>query len=333
MENDKNRARGKMKKILLTNSYKERALGILKGVIPDGYELMTLPKASQDDLLEVVDRADYLLVSGRLKVDSDILDRASNLKMIQRTGVGLDNMDIEEFKKRNIPLYVNKGVNSDSVAEHTLMLMLSCMRNLLINNNNIKNGIWIKQEQGLQTHELKGKTVGVVGFGTIGRKVAQLLSVFGVNIIYYDSYFKEDIVINGNKVIYKELNKLMQEADIITLHCPLNEDTRELICSDTLKQMKRGVIIINTARGKLINIEDLKAALIEGTVAAAGLDVFSNEPPASTENFNEFPNVIVTPHIAGVTFEAFSTMMEKAIRNIVLFDQGKLEEIEENRIV
>ncbi|MGN0156483.1 MAG: NAD(P)-dependent oxidoreductase [Lachnospiraceae bacterium] len=322
-----------MKTILLTNHYKENALRILQSLIPDGYRLLTLPQANQETLLASVREADYLLVSGRLKINEEVLRAASKLKMIQRTGVGLDNMDLEELRKRGIPLYVNKGVNADSVAEHTIMLILSCLRNLSYNSNTLKSGVWNKQEQGIQTHELKGKTVGIIGFGTIGKRVAKLLVCFGANVIYYDSYTKEDMILYDCPVKYEELNSLLQQADIITLHCPLNEETKELISEKTIKLMKKGVIIINTARGKLINASDLKASLREGIVASAGLDVFWNEPPSKEENFCEFPNVITTPHIGGVTFEAFSTMMQKAIENIVLYDQGKYGEIMENRVV
>lgn len=317
-----------MKKILLTNRYDEEPFKIIQSVIPEGFQLEMLDKVCQEEVAEKAVDADYLLVSGRLKIDRQILENARKLKMIQRTGVGLDSLDLEEMKKRNIPLYVNKGVNADSVAEHSVLLMLACLRRLVMIHQNTKNGVWKKQSQGVQTRELKGKKVCLIGMGNIGQAVAEMLKGFGTETLYYSRkrlpQQKEDEL----KISYVELEELLHEADIISLHCPLTEETRGMLNQESIEKMKDGVMIINTARGALIEEEALVQALKSGKVQFAGLDVFAEEPLKNTELSN-LDNVIMTPHIGGITYDSFHCMMQEAMRNIELYEKGKLDEIEQ----
>ena len=173
-------------KILLTNHYEGKPAEIIKSAVPDGFELEMLESVSQQELEGKVKEADYLLVSGRLKINRTVLGNAQNIKMIQRTGVGLDSIDLEYIRNHDVPFYVNKGVNAQSVAEHTILLMLASLRNLVEINENTKRGIWKKQAQGVCTHELCGKTVGLIGMGAIGRKVAGMLKAFGAEVLYND---------------------------------------------------------------------------------------------------------------------------------------------------
>ena len=150
---------------------------------PTSFELRFLSEQSQNALLNEVENIDYILAGGRLKITREVLDRAVNLKMIQRSGVGLDSLDLDAIKEKGIPLYVNQGVNAESVAEHAILLMLACLRRLPSINRNTKNGIWNKQAQGVQTSELKGKTVGIIGMGNIAQTLVSLLKPFKVNIL------------------------------------------------------------------------------------------------------------------------------------------------------
>ena len=181
-----------MKKILLTNLYKAEPLEIVRNAVPEGFEICFLEEQSEQCLTESIADIDYILAGGRIRITEDTLSRAGRLKMIQRSGVGLDTIDLDAMKKYNIPLYVNQGVNSQSVAEHNMLLILSCLRRLTEINRNTHDGIWKKQQQGLRTHELHGKTVGVVGTGKIGRIFIDICRGFGMNIIAYDKFPAKD---------------------------------------------------------------------------------------------------------------------------------------------
>jgi len=319
------------KTILLTANYKGRPLEIVRGLVPAGFSLRTMESASQVELEELAGCADYILASGKLRISESVVNNAPKLKMVQRLGVGLDSLDFAALGSRDIPVYVNKGVNADSVAEHAVMFMLAALRHLTIINSNTKNGIWKKQEQGVTTRELSTQTIGIVGCGNIGRKVAAILKGFGCKVLYYEISRLDPEVEKDLNIEYKGFEELIELSDIITLHCALTKQTEGLICERTIEQMKDGAIIVNTSRGGLINEVDLKQALDSGRISFAALDVFCEEP---IKNFSlvQHEHVICTPHIAGNTYDSFTKMMELAFANISLFEQGELAAIENNRI-
>lgn len=317
-------------KILLTNHYEGKPAEIIKSAVPDGFELEMLESVSQQELEGKVKEADYLLVSGRLKINRTVLGNAQNIKMIQRTGVGLDSIDLEYIRNHDIPFYVNKGVNAQSVAEHTILLMLASLRNLVEINENTKRGIWKKQAQGVCTHELCGKTVGLIGMGEIGRKVAGMLKAFGAEVLYNDVSKMKQEDENALGIKFSTREEIIEKSDIISLHCPLTDDTRHMINDRAVNKMKNGVILINTARGGLIDEAALINGIKNGKIAGAGIDVYEKEPVDNSEVLN-LQNVITTPHIGGVTYDSFYQMMYQAMRNIEMFDKGQLQEIEQSR--
>lgn len=317
-------------KILLTNHYEGKPAEIIKSAVPDGFELEMLESVSQQELEGKVKEADYLLVSGRLKINRTVLENATNIKMIQRTGVGLDSIDLEYIEKHNVPFYVNKGVNAQSVAEHTILLILATLRNLVEINEKTKRGIWKKQAQGVRTHELCGKTVGLIGMGAIGRKVAGMLKAFGAEVLYNDVSKMKQEDENTLGIKFSTREEIIEKSDIISLHCPLTDDTRHMINDRTVNKMKNGVILINTARGGLIDEAALINGIKNGKIAGAGIDVYEKEPVDNSEVLN-LQNVITTPHIGGVTYDSFYQMMYQAMRNIEMFDKGQLQEIEQSR--
>ncbi len=282
-------------------------------------------------LAESIADADYLLAGGRVRINENVLSHATSLKMIQRSGVGLDSINLEALRKHNIPLYVNKGVNSQSVAEHALLLMLACLRRLTEIHNNTVAGIWKKQEQGVRTFELHGKTVGLIGMGSIARKVARLLKPFDVRILYFDPYRLNEKTEHELSVEHTDFNTLLGESDIVSLHCPMTDENSRMINGTTLSQMKRGAILVNTARGGLVDSAALHAALQDGRLSFAGLDVHETEPIPAEYPLKSLPNIILTPHVAGVTADSFRAMMTDAMRNIELFELGRLSEIEQAR--
>ena len=319
-----------MPKILHTARYTGTPWEILKSVVPDGFKVETLEELSYDSLLRQCTDADYLLVSGRLPIDEGVLSAAKHLKMIQRTGVGTEMLDLEAIKRHNIPVYVNKGVNARSVAEHTLTLMLACLKRLPPINADTHNGVWKKQQQGLTTHELYGKTVALVGMGNIGRTVAAMLQPFGVRILYTDVYRQSADVENNLGLNYCEsFESMLPDADILSFHCPLTIENTEMLNKETLIMMKEGAIVVNTARGKLINPNDLYNAICDAKISAAGLDTHYEEPLKEGYKLARLSNVILTPHIGGLSFEAFRTMMADAVANIILFEKGNVESIKD----
>ncbi len=308
-------------------------LEILQKSCPDGFTVKTLDEATHEQLVKEAVDADYFLVSGRLPIDKAVLDVASHLKMVQRTGVGTEMLDVEAIKGRNIPVYVNAGVNARSVAEHTLTLMLATLKRLPQINQQVHQGVWKKQQTGLSTHELYGKTVGLVGMGHIGRLVAQMLQPFGAKVIYTD-VLRQTVEVETQLSLnyYDGFEAMLPLADILSFHCPLTKENMEMLNQHTLAMMKEGAIVINTARGKLINPDALYEALIAGHINSAALDTHYEEPIKDGYKLAELDNVILTPHIGGLSCEAFEAMIQEAMRNIEAFEQGRLLEIEDKKL-
>lgn len=323
-----------MKKILHTSRYVDIPLEILKTACPQGFTVKTLDEAAYEQLIKEAIDADYFLVSGRLPIDKRVLDNAPKLKMIQRTGVGTEMLNVEAIKQRGIPVYVNAGVNAQSVAEHTLTLILACLKRLPQVNQQTHQGIWKKQQAGVTTRELKGKTVAMVGMGNIGRLVAQMLQTFGAMVIYTDVIRQSTETEQRLDLHFCDsFDTMLPKADILSFHCPLTKENTEILNKHTLSMIKEGSIVVNTARGKLINPDDLYDALQSGHLSAAALDTHYEEPIKDSYKLAELDNVILTPHIGGLSREAFESMMKGAMENIKAFEEGRLEEIESKRLI
>lgn len=320
--------------ILHTARYTGIPWEILKSVVSDGFEVRTLDELNSDCLVRESVDADYLLVSGRLPIDEGVLASAKHLKMIQRTGVGIEMLDVEAIKAHGIPVYVNAGVNAQSVAEHTLTLILACLKRLPQINYQTHQGVWKKQQVGVTTRELRGKTVALVGMGNIGRLVAGMLQPFGARVVYTDvvrqpAKTEQDLGLT----YFDSFEAMLPLADILSFHCPLVKENTEILNKHTLAMMKKDAIVINTARGKLINPEDLYQALASGHLSSAALDTHYEEPLKESYKLAELENVILTPHIGGLSYEAFHQMMADAVENIVAFEEGRMSEIESKRIL
>lgn len=322
-----------MPKILHTARYTGIPWNILKSVVPDGFIVKTLDELSNEYLVHEAVDADYLLVSGRLPIDEGVLSAAKHLKMIQRTGVGTEMLDEEAIKQHGIPVYVNAGVNAQSVAEHTMTLILACLKRLPQINQQTHQGVWKKQQVGVTTRELKGKTVALVGMGNIGRLVAGMLQPFGAKVIYTDVVRQhEETEQRLGLIYYDNFESLLPQADILSFHCPLVKENTEILNQRTLAMMKKGAIVVNTARGKLINPDDMYEALKTGHLSGAALDTHYEEPIKDGYKLAGLDNVILTPHIGGLSYEAFYQMMADAVENIVAFDEGRLIEIESKKL-
>jgi len=268
---------------------------------------------SKDELIEYIKDADGLIV-GLDSIDKEILETCKNLKIISKYGVGLNNLDLDECKKRGIAIGWTGGVNRLSVAEMTLGYMLMLIRNLYITSNQLKQGIWNKNGG----FELSGKTVGIIGVGYIGKELIKLLKPFRCKILVND-IINQDEYYKNNNLIETTKEQIYKEADFITIHTPLDNNTFNMITLKEMKLMNPTAILINSARGGLINERDLKYALKNKIIAGGAIDAYMEEPPTDKE-FIELPNLICTPHIGGNSKEAVEAMGMSAIKHLVNFE-------------
>lgn len=266
-------------------------------------------KFNQSELIEYIKDADAVIV-GLESINVDVLDKCPNLKIISKFGVGLNNIDLDACRKRNVAIGWTGGVNKLSVAEMTLGFMLMFARNLYTTSNELKNGIWNKSG-GFQLSE---KTVGIIGLGYTGKELARLLKPFSCkilanDIINQDQYYRENHLVETSK------EEVFKTSDIVTIHTPHNYTTNNMVNIKVLKSMKKSAYIINAARGGLINERDLKYALQNNIIAGAAIDAYVKEPPTDQE-FLKLPNLICTPHIGGNAKEAVEAMGMSAIEHL-----------------
>ena len=254
----------------------------------------------RDKLLPELKDADALIVRSAVQVDAALLDAAPRLQVIGRAGIGVDNVDIEAATKKGVLVMNTPGGNSVSVAEHTLALMLAMARSVPQANESTHAGRWEKKL--FEGQELRGKTLGVVGLGRIGVEIVKRARACELEILGFDPYVPP-LVARDLNVPLVSLNELFRRSDYITLHVPLTPETERMINRDNLRRMKKGVRIVNCARGELVDEEALAEAIRSGHVAGAALDVFAVEPPRSSPLLS-LPQALLTPHIAGSTAEA-----------------------------
>lgn len=250
--------------------------------------------------------ANIILVRSATKATKEYIDQAKNLQMIIRGGVGIDNIDVGHAKSKGIKVHNTPEASSIAVAELAFAMMLAIQRNIVRAHNTTKSGDWIKKQ--LKGQELYKKTLGLVGIGLIGTEVAKRAQAFGMNVI---AYRKSDKPSDYAKIV--SLNDLLELSDIISLHTPITEETKGLINKDTIAKMKDGVVLINTARGKLIVDEDLAEALNSGKVRYAGIDVYHSEPPKDSPLLNA-DNVLLIPHLGAQTYENMGRIGEIVIK-------------------
>jgi (S)-sulfolactate dehydrogenase len=263
-------------------------------------ELVDKPVA----LKEHLSKAYALVVRNRTKVDKNLLDAAPNLQVIGRLGVGLDNIDLVECEKRQITVCPATGANDVAVAEWVICCAMILSRRAFLSGSAMLAGEWPRQH--CMGNEIGGKTLGLIGFGGIARETATRAKALGMDVIAFDPYLPVDDHKWQEADRCKNLTDLLQHADIISLHVPLTESTKNLITGDVIDQMKEGAIVINAARGGVVVEEALVAGLKTGKIGGAALDVFEVEPlsKAAACQFANIPNLILTPHIGGVTIES-----------------------------
>ena len=288
-----------------------------KPLIDAGHTFTAFEKSTDTKVqIEQAQNADVIMIAN-MPLNGEVIDACKNLKFIDVAFTGVDHVDLAAARKNNISVSNAAGYSTEAVAELSLCLMLSLLRNVMQTDARCREG---KTKDGLVGCELRGKTIGIVGAGAIGTRTAELCKAFGCRVLGYKR------TITGNEPDFMEfvsLDELLSNSDIVSLHCPLNEDSRDLINNDTIAKMKQGAYIINAARGPVVDSKALAEALNSGYLAGAGIDVFENEPPIDTSHpLLNCKNTIVTPHIAFASAESMKLRAQIVFENLKKWMEG-----------
>lgn len=293
--------------------YKSEALKLkLSSLFPNTVYNQNTDYLSGEELMNFLKDADAAII-GRDPVTQSILDALPQLKMISKYGVGLDNLDLNAIKQSGIELAITTGVNKRSVAELTLSFMIGLCHNIFISAERMKRGEWIRE--GGQN--LSGKTIGIIGCGNVGKEVIKILKPFSCKILINDIEDRSKFCLKQG-AIESSFELLIKESDIVSLHVPLTNLTRNMINKNVLKDMKANAFLVNTSRGPVVNSSHLHRALVSKEILGAALDVFCSEPPDDIE-FLRLPQLMVTPHIGGNSIEAVEAMGQGAIDNLLKY--------------
>lgn len=303
-----------MTKILITpRSFGKHSTKPLQLLQEKGYELVINPYGrilTQEEMIKEIEEVDGIIV-GVDPLNAEVLKHAKKLKVISKYGVGTDNIDIQYAKDKNIVVTITKGANSDAVADYAFSLMISAARKLVPIDKGCRKLNWSK----VTSIGIYGKTLGLIGLGNIGKGVAKRAQGFNMKVLAYD-LFKDEEFASKNNVEYVTIEKILKEADFISLHLPLTKDTEHIIAEKELKMMKKTAVIVNTARGGLIDEDALYDVLKNNEIWGAGVDVFEQEPPKNEELLT-LDNIVIGSHCAASTFEAIDNMGIMASQNII----------------
>ena len=301
-----------MPKVLISDAMDDIAEKIL---LSNNIKVDVITNFTPDELNQNIISYDGLIVRSATKVNKEVIENAKNLKVVGRAGAGVDNIDINAAKQKNIIVMNTPGGNTNATAEHTLALLLSLSRKISKADITTHKGEWAKKS--LKGNEIKGKTIGIIGFGNVGKRFAQMCNALGLKVLIYSKTF--DTIRNEfPDYVSCDLSKILKEADIISFHCKPNPDGSSIISAKEINIMKKNVLIINTARGNLVSETDLKDAIKNNTIGGVALDVFEEEPAKNNILFG-LDNVLLTPHIAASTAEAQIIVAEMIANQFVDF--------------
>ncbi|MEM8939900.1 MAG: NAD(P)-dependent oxidoreductase [Bacteroidota bacterium] len=304
------------KRVLIVDDMHESILPLLKN---EGFEPVYLPVIRRDEILEIIPEFEGLFIRSKTRVDKELVDKAGNLTFVARAGAGLDKLNEEYLKSKGIIIVNAPEGNRDALAEHTLGMLLSILHRLHFAHQQVRQGIW--DRKGNRGVELKGKVVGIYGVGYMGKAFARKLTGMCCEVIGYDKYasdFKDESVKSVS------LEELFRRTEILSIHVPLNDETRYLFDKLYLSKFQNLKILINTARGKILRTEDVADLLDQGSIYGAAMDVLENERPetysdeekTTIDRLSNHPSVIITPHIGGWTYESYQRINEVLIEKL-----------------
>jgi phosphoglycerate dehydrogenase-like enzyme len=313
-----------IRKVYYNSWADENVYDMIRKVMPPGFELVTLDRNDDDERILKIAEARVAIVAAT-PLTRPLIEAARNLQLVHHQGVGYqDTVDIAALKERGLPLVLTPQGTTTPVAEITIFLMLAVLRRLTFADSELRQGRWHINSLRPVSRNLKGRVIGFIGMGRIGQASAALTNAFGATGLYYDlvdTLDRQHAAALGLR--FATLNEVIEKAEIVTLHIPSSPAARHLINADVIARMQPEAVIINTARGMLVDESALYEGLKSGHLGGAGLDVFESEPPQPDNPLLQLPNVVVTPHIAGGTRDAFQTKMKAIFENITRFYSGQ----------
>ncbi len=287
-----------------------------------------LPESAMLDLAGEFDA----FLCGDDAITRAVIDKSlPRLKVISKYGIGLDKIDVAYATEKRIPVLNTPGVNHTTVAEHTFGLLLGLTKKIQENAVDVAAGKWVAGWKKPVGHEILGSTMGIIGLGRIGKEVATRAKAFGMSVIAYDPYFDEAFAAEHDVTRCATMDEVLLGANVVSLHCFLDENTRGMINAEKIAEMKDGVIVLNCARGELVETADIRDALVSGKVGGYGADVLDEEPPAANHPLFTAPNCIITSHIASRTYESVERQAMRATNNLINYLMGDSDFIQANK--
>lgn len=310
-------------KIVWLEIHAEALMEKERKILPEGFELVRPTSLTdKEEHLRLVQDADYI-IAGRIPVTAEYIAAAPKLKMIQKWGIGVDKIDCKAAEARNIPVNITAGSNAIPVAELAVGLMLAVNRKIPYVSRTMREGQWVRTEMRAQCYMMNGKRVGLLGIGNIAKRVAKMVRGFDMEVVYYDVFRLSPEQEEELQARYVPFEELICTSDIISVHVPLTDQTRGMIGAEQFQHMKEGAVLINTARGPIVDEEAMIQALQSGTLRGAGLDAFSQEPVDPSNPLLQMDNVVCTCHIGGAASDNVIPVTEHAYQNIVAFSKGE----------
>ena len=320
-----------MKRVFYNSLGTEEMYNLIREVMPQGYELVTLETDEDEERYQKIQNCEVAIVAAK-PISSSTIRAAGALRLVHHQGVGYhDTVDTKSLLERGIQLALTPAGTTIGVAEHTVLLALAAAKRLTFADSELRQGRWHINSLRPVSLELHGKTVGYIGFGMIGQATAERFNVFGTRGLYYDPYATEDSERDARLSVEPvSLEQLLHNSDVVSIHTPLTENTRHLISFDQFEMMKSTAILINTARGPIVSEEALYKALSSGQILAAGMDVFETEPVHPDNPLCSLDNIVMTPHISAGTVDALKGKMRSLFDNVERFFRGEPLENEVN---
>ena len=309
-----------MRKVLVNEKVSPDALNILKKAA----EVVYIPSGEHSEIIRLVKDVTGVMLDTTIKFTPELMDSAPNLKVISRTGTGVDNVDVEAATKRGIMVLHTPDANTVTVAEHTVAFIGALTKHLLFLDSETRQGKFKIARRYYLPVDIDGKTLGIIGYGRIGKQVARkCMAAFDMKVIIYDPYISDSVVAPG-VVRYSNEEDVYKQSDILTIHVPLTDETRNHIGEKLLSLMKPSAYLVNTARGNVINEGYVVKMLNENRLKGAAFDVLTNEPPLDNEEFLKNPKTIVSPHSAALTSECTVRVACEAAQGIVDYLEGRM---------
>ena len=304
-------------KVFISEAINQKGIDVLEGKV----DFVFAPDTTKETAIKLIADCDAAILRATTIFDAEVINAAKKLKIISRTGVGYNNVDLAAAGNRGIYVTITPGTNNTTVAEHVVAMVFAFAKQIQFMDRSVREQNWQHRFSPFQM-DISGKTIGIIGLGAIGLEVAQKCKALGMKILGYDPYFKGNL--DGK--VTNDLNEIYQQSDFITLHCPAVAETKDMINTEALSKMKSTAYLINSSRGDLVNENDLSEALKNNRIKGAAIDVFKNEPLAADHPFIELENIILSPHCAGSTIESnerIATMAAEAVLDVLNGKQPK----------